>query len=474
MKNFSDFLWVEKYRPNRIENMILSNEHRTIFNEMIKNRRMNNLLFYGPKGSGKCLFGKEILSIIYNDTTLKISIENLFKNHTLRDNSLNEVVPLWGDFFIINDEIETVPILGIIRKNNIDIYKIKFSNGVEMFCPLEHKMKTARGSYEEVGNIFKKKELLRCVYSTPFIEEIELFSKNDFAYDIAVGGNYTYLTPNGFFNHNTSMGLILCSENGLVYHPEENVMIINGSEKDSRGISQMDKMVEDFFSYPPYGNDKMKIFFIDEADRVTQDAMGSLRHKIEKFQKSYGRFIFTCNYPRRIDEAIRSRFMQFEFTEMPLEKVGEYCEGVLEKEKIKYEKENLEKIIEEFYPDVRSIILSLDKYSISGVLEISKIKKSIEKEIIKNIFIFWDVAMKKGVFDNNIIEKLISFIKGNYIEFQDIYNMLFFNEKIPVILKVIINDYAFRDKSVLNEKMNFMGMVFDVGKKIKEMKNNGR
>jgi len=45
--------WVEKYRPNDFNNIILNESNKTIFENMITYNIFPNLLFYGPPGTGK-------------------------------------------------------------------------------------------------------------------------------------------------------------------------------------------------------------------------------------------------------------------------------------------------------------------------------------------------------------------------------------------------------------------------------------
>ena len=45
--------WVEKYRPNDFNNIILNESNKTIFENMINYNIFPNLLFYGPPGTGK-------------------------------------------------------------------------------------------------------------------------------------------------------------------------------------------------------------------------------------------------------------------------------------------------------------------------------------------------------------------------------------------------------------------------------------
>ena len=45
--------WVEKYRPNTFEKIVLDENNKTILNNIVKTNNFPNLLFYGPPGIGK-------------------------------------------------------------------------------------------------------------------------------------------------------------------------------------------------------------------------------------------------------------------------------------------------------------------------------------------------------------------------------------------------------------------------------------
>jgi replication factor C subunit 3/5 len=51
--NKANIPWVEKYRPNQFDDIVLSNINRTIFKNIIEKNYFPNLLFYGPPGTGK-------------------------------------------------------------------------------------------------------------------------------------------------------------------------------------------------------------------------------------------------------------------------------------------------------------------------------------------------------------------------------------------------------------------------------------
>ena len=45
--------WVEKYRPSKLGTIVLTPENKRIFETMLEESRIPNLLFYGPPGTGK-------------------------------------------------------------------------------------------------------------------------------------------------------------------------------------------------------------------------------------------------------------------------------------------------------------------------------------------------------------------------------------------------------------------------------------
>jgi replication factor C subunit 3/5 len=51
--NKNNIPWVEKYRPENFDDIVLDNYNKEIFENMLKNNYIPNLLLYGPPGSGK-------------------------------------------------------------------------------------------------------------------------------------------------------------------------------------------------------------------------------------------------------------------------------------------------------------------------------------------------------------------------------------------------------------------------------------
>ena len=64
----SDFIWVEKYRPKKIEDCILPQGIKDTFLQFLKQGEIPNLLLSGPAGCGKTTVAKAPVS--YTHLTL--------------------------------------------------------------------------------------------------------------------------------------------------------------------------------------------------------------------------------------------------------------------------------------------------------------------------------------------------------------------------------------------------------------------
>lgn len=59
-----EFLWVEKYRPKKIDDVILSEDLKKMFREFVKNKNIPNLILSGSSGVGKTTVAKAMLEEI--------------------------------------------------------------------------------------------------------------------------------------------------------------------------------------------------------------------------------------------------------------------------------------------------------------------------------------------------------------------------------------------------------------------------
>jgi len=59
-----DKFWIEKYRPTKIEDIILSESTKKIINSFIKNKEIPNLMFCGHQGIGKTTTSKVLINAL--------------------------------------------------------------------------------------------------------------------------------------------------------------------------------------------------------------------------------------------------------------------------------------------------------------------------------------------------------------------------------------------------------------------------
>lgn len=89
-----DSLWVEKYRPKKLENVVLPEDYKFEFKKCIEKNEIGNLLFFGDPGGGKSCTARIFCSkygVIFNrdDNVLEI---NGSAKETRNINFVNDVV----------------------------------------------------------------------------------------------------------------------------------------------------------------------------------------------------------------------------------------------------------------------------------------------------------------------------------------------------------------------------------------------
>lgn len=268
----------------------------------------------------------------------------------------------------------------------------------------------------------------------------------------------------------TTLARILCSKDGVLSKKADNLLPVNGSSQESRSINFVTKVIEPFLKYPPAGGDKVKIVFIDEADNLTLDSYRSLRGPIEKFQESYGRFVWTCNYVSKIPEPVQSRFTHYPFKQIEKDFVLNYSKNILESETVKYAEKDINFVIDNLYPDVRQIINVLQQCSLQGTLEVDEeAVKTKEKTILALLLqIIGHIEKGEGSKIGRIVGSLIEELKEEDFEYRNLYSTLFFMDKFPVQAKIVVNKYSNTHQNCLVPSMHFMAMIFEMIKALQD------
>ena len=150
------------------------------------------------------------------------------------------------------------------------------------------------------------------------------------------------------------------------------LLYINAS--DERGIDTIRDKIIPFASSMSFND--VKIVILDEADYITPQAQATLRNTIEACSKTT-RFIFTCNYLERIISPLQSRCQTFEIIPPSKLNIVKHLKDIIDGESIKVKANDLAIVVNNFYPDIRKII-----NTIQGSIIDSQIK--IDNNSLKN------------------------------------------------------------------------------------------
>ncbi|QNH71816.1 clamp loader subunit [Rhizobium phage P9VFCI] len=162
----------------------------------------------------------------------------------------------------------------------------------------------------------------------------------------------------------TTLAKVIINEIGADY------LFLNGSAE--RGIDVIRHKITNYCaSMSLDGNQKIVLF--DEADQLTQDAQLALRAVMEEFSSNVT-FFLTANFPDRIGDPLRSRCQEikFDFSKSKkelMQKMAIRSAKILKNENVEFEKEALIAIVKAKFPDMRSIINSLQQYGTKGKID---------------------------------------------------------------------------------------------------------
>lgn len=153
---------------------------------------------------------------------------------------------------------------------------------------------------------------------------------------------------------------------------------LNGSSEN--GIDTVRNQIVSFASQISLedGAEKMKVVYIDECDGFSEQAWSAMRETIEHYANSV-RFIMTCNKFDKIPSFIQSRFNCVPVYPINNQEsdwlFGGYCQyvgAILTKLNIKYEEEVLKEFVKTSFPDMRSILNTLQSLYLQGASELDR------------------------------------------------------------------------------------------------------
>jgi replication factor C small subunit len=237
-------------------------------------------------------------------------------------------------------------------------------------------------------------------------------------------------------------------------------LYINAS--DENGIDIIRDKVKTFASTSSF--QPLKVVILDEADFLTQPAQAALRNLIEEYSM-VTRFVLTCNYIERLIEPLQSR-CEIHILKPPTKSAvaKHICTNILDVEGVTYDIQDVAKVINELYPDVRSIIKVLQSNVKDSKLTITTLDDNWCKQLIQIL----NKREKNAWYQ---VRQLVA--DAQVDDFQTAYRYMFdhmtdFSYGHDAELSVILDDFIWRAGVVPDKEINFaaaIAKILDTNKK---------
>ena len=256
-----------------------------------------------------------------------------------------------------------------------------------------------------------------------------------------------------------------------VLNDKSDLLLLNGS--DQRGIDIVRKNITEFVRVPPFDDDVIKIVFIDEADYLTNEAFAAMRHLIEKFY-DYVRFILTGNEDN-FPEAIKSRMVVIKFQKLSKELMETHLTNILKQENITFERNNLLKVIDRYYPDLRTVTSVLQRLSLSGTLDIELLDKDNTNEYtLINLTLNYIEMLLKNLSTYKINMDINKICTNALVDYRHVYKALYLKLDYKLIpIKVCIFKFTNQLNYSLVPAMNYIAFIDELQEVIKQYNKLG-
>jgi len=237
-------------------------------------------------------------------------------------------------------------------------------------------------------------------------------------------------------------------------------LYINAS--DERGIDTIRDKVTSFASTASFKS--LKVVILDEADFLTINAQASLRNVIETFSRST-RFILTCNYIERIIDPLQSRCQTLKIVPPSKVEVAKHLAWILGEENISFIVDDIKNIVNQFYPDLRKMLNTIQLSIIDNKLSVDKsvlVSNNYMNSLLK------ELKNKKPNWRE--LRKII--INSGVNDFEELYRFLFDNVSEYASGKegsvsIILNEHLYQANFRIDKEINISSALAKIVEIIK-------
>ncbi len=279
--------------------------------------------------------------------------------------------------------------------------------------------------------------------------------------DSYVGNEHIKKTIKQYLGQNDIQNLIFYGPAGtgkttlaklIVNNLDCDYLYINAS--DERGIETIRDKVSGFASTASFK--PLKVVILDEADFLTIQAQASLRNVIETFSRTT-RFIMTCNYVERIIDPLQSRCQVLKVIPPSKKEVAVHLASVMTTEDTAYEMEDLKTIVNQYYPDLRKCLNTIQLSTQNQKLVIDKsvlVSSNYMTSILKEL----SNAKPKW----REIRQIIA--NANVSDFEELYRYLYDNANVYAsgregMVAIYINEYSYQSNFRIDKEINCMALI---------------
>ncbi len=178
-----------------------------------------------------------------------------------------------------------------------------------------------------------------------------------------------------------------------------------------RGIETV-REINNFVCTKSFNPNIKRMVLLNEIHGLTKTAQDALNDLMEEYASNVF-FVLTTNHINKVSKYIISRCMKINFSNPPKEQILESLDMIVSKENLDIQLPELKKLIDIKYPDIRTMVVLLQKCSMGGIF-----KNLLNEETIFDILI---EAIKNEKFD-----KIKEIILSGEIVLQEFIDFIFF------------------------------------------------
>jgi len=230
---------------------------------------------------------------------------------------------------------------------------------------------------------------------------------------------------------------------------------------DENGIDTIREKVKGFASTASFKG--IKVIILDEADFITIQGQAALRNVIETFSRST-RFILTCNYIERVIDPIQSRCQVLKIVPPSKLDTAKHTAWVLNQEEISYETDDIKSIVNQYYPDLRKMLNTIQSSTINS-------KLLLDKDVLISSNYMLNVVKELSTSKNwKNIRQIIA--DSGVKDFEELYRFLFDNSSKYASdregsVAIILNEHLYQANFRIDKEINIMSAISKIIETIK-------